>query len=260
MHLIDSHCHLDRLDLSNHENNLDNAIAAAKALDVTHMLCVCITMENFPAVLQTAQKYDNVWASVGLHPTEREGEDPTVDKLISLAKQEKVIAIGETGLDYYRCEGDMMWQHERFARHIAVAKQIQKPLIIHSRQARKETIAVMREHHAQEARGVMHCFTETWEMAKQAMDLGFYVSLSGIVTFKNAPEIHELAKKIPLDRLFIETDSPYLAPMPHRGKPNEPAYVRYVAECIAELRGESLEKIAEATTKNFCDLFGVRVG
>jgi TatD DNase family protein len=254
MFLVDSHCHLDQLDLSAHGGELKNAMAAAAAQGVGHMLCVCITLEHFPAMLRIAQDYPNVSVSVGLHPNEQNIlHEPTTADLIALAQDDKVIAIGETGLDYYRSTGDLDWQRERFRQHIRAANKLQKPLIVHMRQATADTLAILEEEKAQS--GVMHCFTENWDAAKIALDLGFYISLSGIVTFKNAADIQEVARNVPLDRLLIETDSPYLAPIPFRGQSNEPAYVRYVAECIAGLRGIPLEMVAERTTANFFTLF-----
>jgi TatD DNase family protein len=255
MFLVDSHCHLDRLDLTQHNNQLANALQNAKSQDVGHMLCVCITLENFPQVLSIAKSYPHVSASVGLHPDEPSTHEPTAEEIYLLAQDEKVVAIGETGLDYYRTSGDVEWQRERFRQHIRAAKKINKPLIIHSRQAKADTIQILKEENAQAIGGVMHCFTEDWPMAVAAMELNFYISFSGIVTFKNAKELQDVAKKIPLNRMLLETDSPYLAPVPYRGKPNEPAYVRLVAEYIAELRGVTLEALAEQTTTNFFNCF-----
>ena len=254
--LIDSHCHLNCLNLDAHNGSLDSAVQAARDNGVSHMLCVCIDMEHFPEVLQCAETYDDVTASVGQHPNDPIDVEPTVEDLVRLADHPKVVAIGETGLDYFRSEGDLDWQRERFRTHIAAAKQAQKPLIIHTRDAREDTIQIMREENASDVGGVMHCFTETWEMAKQAMDMGFLISFSGIVTFKNAKELQDVARKVPLESMLIETDSPYLAPVPFRGKPNEPAYVRHVAEFLAELRGVSFEEIAEVTTANYYGVFG----
>lgn len=255
MFLVDSHCHLDQLDLSMHDGELSNALIEAKEQGVGHMLCVCITLQDFPQILAIAQSYSEVSASVGLHPNEEVTDEPTEEDLVSLAQDKKIIALGETGLDYYRSSGDLSWQHERFRRHIRAAKKVNKALIIHSRQAREDTLRILQEENASTVGGVMHCFTEDWEMAKAAIDLGFYISFSGIVTFPNAKEIQEVAKRVPLDRMLIETDSPYLAPVPRRGKPNEPAYVRYVAEYIAQLRGIDVLELAELTTGNFFTCF-----
>ena len=227
----------------------------ASAQGIGHMLCVCIDLETFPAVLAIAQRFDNVFASVGVHPNERDGEDPTVERLIALAHDPKVIAIGETGLDYFRNEGDLEWQRERLRRHIQAAKITGKPLIIHSREAKEDTLRILDEEGAAEIGGVMHCFTEDWATAQRAMELNFYISFSGIVTFGSAKELKKVAAQLPLERLLVETDSPYLAPVPFRGKANQPAYVRYVAEYIAELRNTSAETIATASTQNFFRLF-----
>lgn len=253
--LVDSHCHLDRLDLPSFSGGIDEVMSNAGAQGIGHMLCVCIDLETFPAVLAIAQRFANVFASVGVHPNERDGEDPTVEKLITLARDPRVIAIGETGLDYFRSEGDLDWQRERMRRHIQAAKITGKPLIIHSREAKEDTLRILSEEGAAEVGGVMHCFTEDWETAQRAMELNFYISFSGIVTFESAKELKKVAAQLPLERLLVETDSPYLAPVPFRGKANQPAYVRYVAEYIAKLRGTSTEAIAEASTQNFFRLF-----
>lgn len=256
MFLVDSHCHLDQLDLSAHDGELSNALIEAAVQGVQHLLCVCITLKDFPQVLAIAQAYPQVSASVGLHPNEEvTSAEPTADDLVLLAQDKKIIALGETGLDYYRSTGDLTWQHERFRQHIRAAKKVNKALIIHSRQAREDTLRILKEEGANTVGGVMHCFTEDLAMADAAMELGFYISFSGIVTFPNAKEIQAVAKQIPLERMLIETDSPYLAPVPHRGKSNEPAYVRYVAEYIAQLRGIDVVELAEQTTKNFFNCF-----
>ncbi|MEE9451669.1 MAG: TatD family hydrolase, partial [Gammaproteobacteria bacterium] len=220
--LIDSHCHLNCLDLTAYDNDLSQVLAAAKANNVGFMLCVCIDLDNYPDVLAIAKAHPNIAASVGVHPNVVLEQEVAVETLVKLAEDENVVAIGETGLDYYRSQGDLSWQQQRFCNHMEVAKQVDKPLIIHSRAAREDTLALMREHNAEQIGGVMHCFTETWEMAKQCLDLGFYISFSGIVTFKNAQDLQQVAKKVPLDRLLVETDSPYLAPEPYRGKSNQP--------------------------------------
>lgn len=249
--LVDSHCHLDRLDFVQLGGDLYDVFTVAQQHGVTHMLCVCIDMDNFPAVMTLANQFPQVFASVGVHPNEKDTHDPDVQELIKLAQSPKVVAIGETGLDYFHGKGDLEWQRERFRRHIRAAKESGKPLIIHSRDAREDTLRVMREEGASEVGGVMHCFTEDWEMAEQAMALNFYISFSGIITFRNADQIRDVARRVPLERMLVETDAPYLTPVPYRGKGNQPAYVRYVAEHIAEIRGESLETIAQATTANF---------
>lgn len=254
--LVDSHCHLDRLDLSPFNGDLSKAIASAKELGVHHMICVCVEMENFDAVIKVAEQFDNVHASVGKHPDEHEGIEPDVEMLVEKAKHPKVVAIGETGLDYYRDHNKSL-QMQRFAVHIQAAKQTDKPLIIHTRQAREDTIALLKSEQA--GPGVFHCFTEDYDMAKQGLDLGFYISFSGILTFRNAEELREVAKKVPLERILVETDAPYLTPVPFRGKPNQPGYTRYVAECIAELKGLSYDEVARQTTENFTKLFKVEV-
>jgi TatD DNase family protein len=253
--LIDSHCHLDRLELTPYGGNLDGAIAHAHQRGVDLMLCVSINMENFPAVRAIAERYDEVYASVGVHPNDNDGHDPFLDELIQLADHPKVIAIGETGLDYFRSEGDLEWQRERFRRHIAAAKLTGKPLIVHSREAREDTLRVLEEERANEVGGIMHCFVEDMATAERAMALGFLISFSGIVTFRNAAALQEVARHIPHDKLLVETDAPYLAPIPYRGKPNEPAYVRDVAEFVANLRGVSVELLSEQTSNNFRRLF-----
>jgi TatD DNase family protein len=219
------------------------------------MLCVSVTLETYPEISAIAHAHSSVFASVGVHPNEREGREPDVDELVQLAHDERVVAIGETGLDYYRSQGDMAWQQERFRRHIRASKASGKPLIIHTREAATETLRIMHEEGAGDIGGVMHCFTENWEVARGALDLGFYISFSGIVTFRNAEALREVARQVPAERLLIETDAPYLAPVPFRGKTNEPAFVRHVAECLADVRQTSLESIAGQTTKNFFSLF-----
>jgi TatD DNase family protein len=256
MFLVDSHCHLNLLDLKAHGGSLDAAMEFAHAQGVKYMLCVCINLEEFPDMFRIVKSYPNVGASVGLHPNEAvTTAEPLAQDLINLAQDPKIVAIGETGLDYYRSSGEVEWQRERFRQHIRAAKMTGKPLIIHSRQARADTLQIMREEDAAQVGGVMHCFTEDWEMASAALDLGFYISFSGIVTFPNAKEIQEVAQRVPLERILIETDAPYLAPIPMRGKPNEPAFVRHTAQFIATLRGIELTEFAEKTTDNFFRLF-----
>ena len=254
--LIDSHCHLDRLDLEPFDGKLEGALDAAREQDVGHMLCVCIDMENLPDVLDIARRFEQVSASVGVHPEAQGGREPEADELADLAGDPQVVAIGETGLDYFRCEGDMRWQQERLRRHVAAARRVGKPLIIHMREATEDTLGILREERAADVGGVMHCFVEDWAAAKAAMDLNFYISFSGIVTFRNATQLKDVAARMPEDRILIETDSPYLAPVPLRGRSNQPAYVRHVAEHIAELRGTTLDAVAETTTRNYFDLFG----
>jgi len=227
----------------------------AKAQQIQHMLCVSIDLESYPAMCRLVDGYENISVSVGVHPNEQGLNEPDVDELVSLARNGKVIAIGETGLDYYRSSGSLDWQRERFRRHIRAAKIAGKPLIIHTREARDDTIKVLKEEEADQVGGVFHCFTEDWETARRVLDLEFFISFSGIVTFRNAQSIQEVARMIPEDRFLIETDSPYLAPIPFRGKPNYPFYVKHVAHRIAELRGISLERIAELSSGNFYRLF-----
>lgn len=224
---------------------------------VTHALCVSVTLEDFPAVLELAERYSHIYASVGVHPDSQGVKEPEPVDLVRLAMHPRVIAIGETGLDYYRLKGDLEWQRERFRRHIRASLSCAKPLIVHTRDAAVDTIRIMREEGADRAGGVMHCFTESWETASAALDLGFYISFSGIVTFKNAHALKEVARKVPMERMLIETDCPYLAPVPHRGKLNEPGFVRHVAEEISRLRGLTLESVATQTTSNFFRLFKV---
>ena len=219
------------------------------------MLCVSIDLESWPAMVALVADYPQISISVGVHPNDRERHEPTASELIELSQRPKVVAIGETGLDYFHGKGDLEWQRERFRQHILAAKATEKPLIIHTREAKADTIRIMREQGADLAGGVMHCFTEDWPMAEQALEMGFYVSFSGIITFKNAAELREVVKQVPIERLLIETDSPYLAPVPYRGKPNQPMYVRQVAECVAELKGLSVEEVAHRTTENYYQCF-----
>ncbi len=247
MSLIDSHCHLDRLALEKIGTDLDGVLAQAQENGVDQMLCVSINLENFPEVLRISHCYENIFSSVGVHPSD-DGEEPTRDQLVKLADDPKIIAIGETGLDYFYNEGDLEWQRERFRTHIRASRETKKPLIIHTRDAEEDTLAIMREESADQIGGVMHCFTGSLEMAQQCLELGFYISFSGIVTFRNADDLREVAKMVPEDRMLIETDAPYLTPVPKRGKPNHPAMVRHVAEHIAELRGVPFEQIAANPT------------
>ena len=249
---VDSHCHINLPELA---GRADAILSKMQENKVSHALCVSVNLPDWPGVLDMAERYPNVFASVGVHPDYENEVEPTVNQLVELSHHPKVIAIGETGLDYFRLKGDLEWQRARFRTHIQAAKQCGKPLIIHTRDAAEDTLRIMREESASEVGGVMHCFTESWEVAEAAMEMGFYISFSGIVTFKNALAIKEVAKKMPLDRLLIETDSPYLAPVPFRGKTNEPGYVKHVAEEIARLRNISLDEVAAATTRNFFKLF-----
>lgn len=255
---IDSHCHIDFPELA---GRLPEILGKMKENQVSHALCVSVTMPEFPQVLALADAYPNIYASVGVHPDYEETVEPTVDELVALAKHPRVVAIGETGLDYYRLSGDLEWQRERFRTHIRASRQSRKPLIIHTRSASEDTLRIMREEKAGTSdggvAGVMHCFTESLEVAEASMAMGFYISFSGIVTFKSAKELQAVARAVPLDRMLIETDSPYLAPVPMRGKTNEPGFVRHVAEFLADLKGVPLATLAEATTANFRTLFGV---
>ena len=251
--LVDSHCHLDFPEL---RSDLPGVLARMGENGVTHALTISTTLETFPAVREVARLAPNLWCSAGVHPDERRDDrEARLEELLAMADDPKVVAIGETGLDYFRVEGDTEWQRERFRIHIRAARACGKPLVIHTRNASDDTIRIMKEEGAGEAGGVMHCFTETWEVARAALDLGFHISFSGIVTFKNAVPLKEVAKQVPLERMLVETDSPYLAPVPHRGKSNQPAFVRHVAEEVARLRGIAFEDVARATTANFFRLF-----
>ena len=254
--LVDSHCHLDRVDLTPYGGRFADLMAAIRAAGVGHMLCVSIDLDGFEAMRARVAGEPDVSISVGVHPNEQGAREPTIEELVRLAAASGAVAIGETGLDYHYNDGDLDWQRERFRVHIEAARQSALPLIIHTREARADTIAIMRDAGADAAGGVMHCFTESWDMAEQALDLGFYISFSGIVTFKNADELRDVARRVPLERLLIETDSPYLAPVPHRGKKNEPRFVCHVAEKVAELRGMSAAAVAELTAENYFRLFG----
>ena len=252
--LVDSHCHVDFPDFG---EDLSGVLERAFSADVGHLLCVCVNLADFHRVLAVANRSKHISASVGVHPnTQLEpNEEPLQEQLETLASDPKVVAIGETGLDFYRDDCDARTQKERFSRHIRAARQTKKPLIIHTRHAARETLELMQNEQASQAGGVMHCFAEDWPTAKGALDLGFYISFSGIVTFKNAEELREVARKVPLDRMLVETDAPYLAPVPFRGKRNEPAFVKHTAEYLAELRGLEFAELAALTTRNFFRLF-----
>ncbi len=253
---VDSHCHLNMLDLSPYDGDLSALIKAANDVGVERMLCVGVDLVHAQNVIDIAQQYSCVAASVGIHPSEKMVNDVTIEQLIALAQQSQVVAIGETGLDYYYNDSGFEVMRERFCLHIQAAKQLKKPLIIHSRNAQQDTITIMRQQKANEIRGVMHCFTESWEMAEKALELDFYISFSGIITFKNAKNVAEVAQRVPLEKILIETDAPYLAPEPFRGKKNEPKYVPYVAAKIAEIKNISIEQVAQQTTQNYFELFG----
>ncbi|OWW21469.1 TatD family hydrolase [Noviherbaspirillum denitrificans] len=255
---IDSHCHINFPELS---VRLPEILGKMGENQVTHALCVSVNMPEFPSVLELAEKYPNIYASVGVHPDYEEAPEVSVDDLVRLSAHPKIVAIGETGLDYYRLEGDLEWQRERFRTHIRASRATGKPLIIHTRAASEDTIRIMREEGAGTdaggAGGVMHCFTESLQVAEAAMEMGFYISFSGIVTFKSAKDLQAVARAVPLDRMLIETDAPYLAPVPHRGKLNEPGLVRHVAEFLSTLKETPLEDVASATTDNFFKLFKI---
>ena len=249
---VDSHCHLDFPELAEREDEIVEAMARNR---VKNALCISVTLEDFPRVLSLAERHAGFFASVGVHPDNKDVEEPDEARLLELAKHEKVVAIGETGLDYHWHKDEPEWQRERFRTHIRAARTCGKPLVVHTRSSAADTIRLMREEGADGPGGVMHCFTETREVAEAALDLGFYISFSGIVTFRNAADLKAVAQYVPLDRMLIETDSPYLAPVPHRGRTNEPAWVVHVAEEISRLRDEPLERIAAVTTENFFRLF-----
>ncbi len=253
--LIDSHCHLPLVATA--ERGIPAILTDALAAAVDYMLCVAVDLETFPEVRAAAENSRAVFASVGSHPNTDAArhEEPTVATLVAAATHERVVAIGETGLDYFRSEGDLSWQHNRFRTHIQAARECGKPIIVHTRDAASDVIKMLREERAHEVGGVMHCFVEDWETASAALDLGFYISFSGIVTFKSATALQDVARKIPLSRLLVETDSPWLAPVPHRGRQNEPAFVRHTAEFLAKLRGETLAELALMTSQNFFELF-----
>jgi TatD DNase family protein len=250
--LVDSHCHIPLLS---DEMEVDSILSEAKNNNIIHMLCVAVDLEGSPEIIALAKEHDEVSASVGVHPNTKPENALTIDEITHLANDSNVVAVGETGLDYFRSEGDLEWQRDQFRTHINAAKELKKPLIIHSREAKSDVIQILKEEKADEVGGVMHCFVDDLETAKAAIDLDFLISFSGIVTFKNAKPLQEVARQIPLKNMLIETDSPYLAPTPLRGKINQPAYVRYVAEFLAELKEESLEDVATNTTKNYEEKF-----
>lgn len=257
--LIDSHCHLPLIEAEAQAQ--DEVIARAAAAGVSHMLCVSVDLETFTGVAAVAARCERVFASVGVHPNTEEGaRDPSVAELVSLAADHGVVAIGETGLDYFRSAGDLEWQRNRFRTHIAAARASGRPLIVHCREAAADVLRILRDERAADVGGVMHCFVDDWDTASAAMDMGFYISLSGIVTFKTAHALQDIARRLPLDRVLVETDAPWLAPVPRRGQRNEPSYVRHTAEFIAALREESVAVFAQATTQNFHRLFATAAG
>lgn len=254
--LIDSHCHLDRLDLAPYHGDLSLALEAAVARGVSRMLCISISVENRQAVLDIAARFDNVFATTGIHPLDVTSGTAATEELIQWAQSHpKILALGETGLDYYYSDESKQLQQESFIAHLKAGAKTKKPIVVHTRNAKEDTLALINEYGDKEAAGVLHCFTEDWDMARQALDMNYYISISGIVTFKNAESLRDVTRKVPLDRLLVETDSPYLAPVPYRGKKNEPKYVREVAEYVADLKGLSFEELAAATTENFDRLF-----
>ena len=249
---VDSHCHLDFPDL---QENLSEILENMKRNQVTHALCVSVNLPDWPRIVNLIETHGNLWGSVGVHPDYEDTPEPDVDMLCRHAQHPRIVAIGETGLDYYRLSEPLDWQRERYRVHIRAGNQSGLPLIIHTRSSAEDTLRLMREENAAGCGGVMHCFTESWEVAQQAMEQNFYISLSGIVTFKNATQLHDVARRMPLDRLLIETDSPYLAPVPYRGKRNDPSKVIHVAEKIAEIKQIPVSEVAEASTNNFFNLF-----
>jgi TatD DNase family protein len=251
---FDSHCHLDRIDLAEFHDDFDNLLSHCHAQGVAQMVCICVNLESFEAMYQAVVDKSGVYATVGVHPDHQDVQEPSVEQLVALAQREKIVAIGETGLDYYHTSGPE-WQRARFRTHIDAAIAVDKPLVIHTRMAKQDTLDILREHHAERVGGVLHCFTEDWDMARQAIEMDFYISISGIVTFKQAEQVREMAVQIPDDRLLIETDSPWLAPVPYRGKTNYPGHVKLVAEKLAEIRHTDLNSIAEMTTRNAQRLF-----
>ncbi len=258
--IIDSHCHLNFLDLTDFNNDMAEVLSTARANGVEHFLCVCVELSDYPALEQLAKDYKNISISVGVHPNTEMDSPISAETLITLAANPACVALGETGLDYYRTQtvDALEIQKECFRQHIKAALNVKKPLIIHTRQAAEDTLKILKEENADQIGGVMHCFAEDLEIAYRAIDLNFYISFSGIVTFKNALNLQEVAKKIPLDKILIETDSPYLAPVPYRGKQNHPALVKHVAEAIAQLRNIEYEELARSTTENFYRCFNIK--
>lgn len=252
MEIIDSHCHINFPDLA---DDIDGILDRMEKNDITKALCVSVNLEKFHEIQGLVQEHPNIFGSVGVHPDNQGVIEPTVESLAKLADNQKIVAIGETGLDYFRTEGDTEWQRQRFRVHIDAARMTNKPLIIHTRDAGADTLDILRETGEGEVRGVMHCFTETLPFALASIELGFMISFSGILTFKNAEEIRNVARAIPLESIMVETDSPYLAPVPNRGKTNEPSYVRFVLEELARVKDLSIEEVANTTTKNFNRLF-----
>jgi len=254
---FDSHCHLDRIELADHGGDFSQLLQTVEAGGVERMVCIGVTLESFENMYQRIADLPQVYCTAGVHPDYENIEEPSVAALCELAARDKVVAIGETGLDYFHQSGDLEWQRQRFVTHVLAARECGLPLVVHTRDAREDTLDILRRHRADEVGGVLHCFTESWEMARAAIELGFYISISGIVTFAQAHEVRDMARQIPLERLLIETDSPWLSPAPYRGKPNHPGRVGLVAEKLAEIRDESLDEIAAATYRNACRLFAL---
>jgi len=254
---FDSHCHLDRIDLADFDNDFNQLMSCIEADGVRRMVCIGVTLESFDSMYRRVESCDQVYCTAGVHPDYQDIIEPEVGRLCELAELDKVVAIGETGLDYFHQSGDLDWQRKRFVTHIQAARECGLPLVVHTRDAREDTLDLLRRHDAQEVGGVLHCFTEDWEMARAAIELGFYISISGIVTFHQAQNVRDMARRIPLERLLIETDAPWLSPAPFRGKPNHPGRVKLVAEKLAEIRGESVDTIAGATFANANRLFGL---
>ncbi|MEE3607641.1 TatD family hydrolase [Avibacterium paragallinarum] len=259
MFIVDSHCHLDALDYENLHKNVADVVQKAKQRGVQHLLAVGVTLQRFEQVYDSLAPFPQISLACGVHPLNLEDEPFDYERLLKLAHDDKVIAIGEMGLDYYYSEENKAEQQSVFAQQIAIANELAKPIIVHTRSAREDTIALLKAHNAEKCGGILHCFTENWEMAKQALDLGFYISISGIITFKNAEALRDVVRKVPLDRLLVETDSPYLAPVPYRGKQNQPAYTREVCDYVATLKGLTSEEFAQITTQNFERLFKIQV-
>ena len=256
--LVDSHCHLDHLDLTDREGGLSAVLADANARGITQFLSVAVDLKSSASLVDLTAQHSNIYSSVGVHPLQKVDQPvPTVEQLLSLAEAPNVVAIGETGLDNFYSADTHQWQRDSFINHLQASQQSDKPIIIHTRDAREETIDLLRQYPLS-AGGVMHCFTETWEMAEAAMELGFYISFSGIVTFNSAADLRDVVRRVPLDRLLVETDSPWLAPVPYRGRQNEPQYVLEVAKTVADLKGISIEQLAEITTQNFLRLFRIQ--